>query len=278
MGRRFVVQDEEKGGDAGGGAGGAPQGDQGFHTMLQNPELRSWAQQRGWKDPDSVVESFRNAEKLLGAPKDRVMVLPDSPDSPDWAAVHTRLGRPEAPEKYEFELAGAYDEAFLNGFRQTAFEAGLPASAASKVAKWWESYVDGIVAEQERTAQEATEAELGKLRAEWGARFEESSKAAESAAGKVGLSPDQWKAIEGAIGPMAARKAFGLIASRVLEGGPPLKDDGGGSGFGGTPEAARMMLDQLEGDTAFMAKYLGGDRAALKRMSDLRAAAYPDEA
>jgi hypothetical protein len=243
---------------------------QSFHTLVKDPNLQTWAQQRGWKDPDAVVQSFQNAEKLLGAPRDRLMVLPEGDDAAAWDPVYTRLGRPESADKYDIALKGPYDDGFLTAAKTAFHSNGLNGRQATGMAQWWESYIDGVVQAQDQATQQRFEEESAQLRHQWGEKYDEHNAAAEAAAKKLGLGEDDFKAIESALGPLKARTMMGVIASKVLDPSQDFGSKGQPTGWRMTPESAGAQIKALEMDSDFMGKYLRGDRSALQRMSELQ--------
>ena len=61
-------------------------------------EMKGYVQNKGFKDPSAVVESYRNFEKLMGVPQDRMIKLPEkAEDKAAWDSIYNRLGRPEKP-------------------------------------------------------------------------------------------------------------------------------------------------------------------------------------
>ena len=85
-----------------------------------------------WQDPDSVIESYVNLEKLFGADKaGRTIVIPkDENDQEGLKAFRAKIGVPEAPEAYELG-----DTNFAKAASSWFLETGVPKSAAQALAK-----------------------------------------------------------------------------------------------------------------------------------------------
>src|SRR5690606_18358521 len=59
-------------------------------------DLKGFVQNKGFKDPASVLDSYRNLEKLMGTPKERLLRLPENMDDANaMGEIYTRLGRPQ---------------------------------------------------------------------------------------------------------------------------------------------------------------------------------------
>src|SRR3546814_9253232 len=57
-----------------------------------------------WKAPADVIESYRNAEKLIGSDPSSILRLPGAAATDDeWAGVYDRLDRPAKAEDYRIE-------------------------------------------------------------------------------------------------------------------------------------------------------------------------------
>lgn len=249
----------------GGGTGGA------WFDSIPDAELKGFAQTKGWKDPASVVDGYRNLEKLIGAPKERVLKLPEKPDDPGWGEVWGKLGRPEKPESYELPIPeGHGDPEFAKGIAEVMHKHGVPKGAAHALAEFNNNYVKNLIETHQREQQQKSAAELSQLKSEWGPKFDENAELSKRAAREFGVSAEQAQALEGALGTAGMLKLFNAIGSRLAEP-KPLEAGGGdgGSGFGLTPEAAKARIGQLRNDREWTGKYLAGDVNARQEMERL---------
>ena len=73
-------------------------------TTGLNDDLRSYVQNKGFKDTAAVVESYRNFKKLHGVPQDRILKLPENLDTPEGRAISERLGAPKDAKDYSINL------------------------------------------------------------------------------------------------------------------------------------------------------------------------------
>lgn len=247
------------------GTGTAPAGGE-WHAGIADAELRGYVQTKGWKDPASLADSYRNLEKLQGVPQDRLLKLPEKPDDPAWDTVHTKLGRPEKPELYE--LKG--DEAMVKRMSAAMHKAGVPKSAAQALNAEWDAYVNELIATDTAERQQKDAADLAALRGEWGGDFEKNSELGRRAGREFGLSAEQFNAISGALGSGATLKLFAAIGGKLGEAGPfDPNGSGGNGGFGMTKEAAQARITALKADKDWTASYLNGDAAKRAEMDRL---------
>lgn len=265
------------GGAAGGnGEGGAAGGNTPFYDGFSNAELKGWVQNKGFENPERLAESYLNLEKLMGHDKaGRTVVLPKDDATPEErAAFFAKLGRPDKPEGYEMPKDGDAD--FAKWAQGTFHELGLtPAQAKGLVEKWGQFHTG--VAETQTAAQTArfTE-ETNALKKEWGAAFDDKCKIVDRACTEFGFTQDDLTAMRGYFGPAKAMKLLESIGSRLGEAG--YVDGERKHGFDGamTPAQAQAKIQELRGDTGFIAKYTSGDTEARAKMEQLHKWAYPE--
>lgn len=216
-------------------------------------EFRDWVQNKGFKDPISALESYHNAEKLLGAPAEQVIKLPKADDAQAWEGVWNKLGRPDKPEAYELPVPvgedGKPNEAdvkfsqFVSGIFH---KAGVPKSMAQAIAQQVNEYsAQQAQAYRQQLEQQATQ-ELNALKQEWGAEYDKNAEFARrglAAYGKkAGLDNDDLATLENALGTAKMLKLFVELGQTTQEHG-----FGGGSdqGVSLTPAQAKAKLDEL---------------------------------
>lgn len=137
---------------AGGGAG--QQG--GTKSWLETlpEEIKSDPSLAVFKTPEELAKSFIHAQKMIGADK---VVIPGEKSLPqDWENFYKKIGRPEAPEKYELpKLEGVeVEESMSKGFREAAFKAGLTPKQVADIFSWYGKDAKALV-ESRSAAEEA---------------------------------------------------------------------------------------------------------------------------
>lgn len=241
-------------------------------TTGLNDDLKGYVQNKGFKDPGMALESYRNLEKLLGAPKERLLRLPEKDDAPEWGEVYGRLGRPEKAEDYKIQG----DPDFVKWAQGTFHESGLSAKQAQALTEKYNKYVEGLQTQQQQNYEAKIQQEDAALKKEWGAAFDQNVNLAKSAAKTLGISGEQIDALEKAMGFAGVMKFMHGLGAKV---GEDAFVSGGNksSGFGAlTPEAAMNRLTALKNDPTFVSKYIAGDAQARAEMEKLHRYAYPE--
>lgn len=240
-------------------------------------DLKGYVQNKGFKDPAMVLDSYRNLEKLVGAPKDRLVKLPEkADDQAGWNEVFMKLGRPGTAKDYKIPMPEkGGDEAFANSAKEMFYEAGLSQSQAEKVATKWNAYVAGTEQERFQAQQVKNQGEETTLKKEWGAAFDQNVNIGKKAAATFGLDGATIDKLESVLGFSGTVKLMHNIGSKLGEDGFVT---GGRANFGGalTPEQAKNKIYQLRSDGDFVKRYAQGDKAALDEMTKLHGFAYPD--
>lgn len=239
-------------------------------------DLKGYVQNKGWKDPAAVVDSYRNAEKLLGVPADQVLKLPKSDAPPEaWNDMWAKLGRPEDPSGYGFKAPEGGDPSFSEWAGKTFHELGMPKAMAEQLAAKYDEF-GAAMQQQAQEAQAAkVESEAAALKLKWGAAHDQNTRMAAQAAQNMGLDADTIDALESSMGFAKVMELFHNLGSKMGES--DFVSNGSNAGFGAlSPEAARSKIAELKADKEWTNRYLSGDRAAREEMSKLHKWAYPE--
>lgn len=245
---------------------------------FQNAEVKSFAQAKGWEGPEQAIDSYRNLEKLAGVPAERLLKLPEKPDAPEWVDVWGRLGRPAKAEEYGLKVPEGSDPEFAKAASGWFHEAGIPKGAAAKLNEKWNAYMDGLIKAEDVRVKQKMDAEMGTLKSEWGQEFDARSELGRRSGREFGVTEDQFKAIEGAIGTAATMKMFHSIGTKLAEPKNLESDQGQGTSFGMTPEQAKQRIVALQGDKDWIGRYLAGGKNESAEMTRLQQAAYQEKA
>jgi hypothetical protein len=237
-----------------------------------NDDLKGYVQNKGFKDPSVLADSYRNLEKLIGAPQDKILKLPaDMKDQAAMAEIFNKLGRPGKPEDYKLNLPEGSGEEFGKWARGTFHELGLTASQAEALSTKWNE----LQAAQAQSQTGATEATFNQqreaLKKEWGAAYEQNAKIVDKAAQALGVDAQTLDALKASMGVDKAMKFLHSIGTKVVEDAFVSGKDG--NQFGAmTPEAARSRIAQLQSDPDFSSRYLRGgatERAEMDRLHQM---------
>lgn len=236
-------------------------------------DTKGYIQNKGFKDPGSVIESYRNFEKLMGAPKERILKVPEkAEDVEGWNGIYQKLGRPEKPEGYKFEMK---DQEFGKWAQGTFHELGLSESQAAKLVGKWNEYANGVSTKQQESYANKISQEGEALKKEWGAAYDQNIAQAKRAVQGLGLDGEKIDALEKVMGFAGVMKFVHSLGTKLGEDSFVSGDSKSG-GFGAmTPEAAMNRINAIKADKSFVEKYLAGDLAARQEMERLHKFAYP---
>lgn len=145
------------------------------------PELGQLVEQKGWRQPSDVLNSYRHLERLVGA--ERLAVPAADSDPAQWSALWDRLGRPKDPGGYELKApeSGSYDSATADWFRETAHELGLTAKQAAALHDGFLARFPAVEVATPNDNAAASPMPEESLRDLWGRKYESNMAAARRA-------------------------------------------------------------------------------------------------
>ena len=179
---------------------------------------------------DDLVKSYLHAQKLVGTNK--IPVPNKHSTDEDWNEVFKKLGAPENPEGYKYNLKDQeLDNKQVSEFNKTAHKLGLLPKQAEGLIKFYNELNSNITADQEDQAAQAqlnTETELKK---EYGPQFskrlDQAKKLAESTLGQDFLENTFLKDGSRLGDNLNVIKAFSNLADKLSED-EIIKGDGTG--------------------------------------------------
>ena len=135
-------------------------------------DLRVEPSLRNFTDPASLAKSYVHAQRMIGA--DKIPLPGKSATDEDWANVWSRLGRPQAPSEYELKFENPiFADNELEGFKQSAFEAGLNNRQVERMAKFLDEAVSGARSSRSEVTEKAVYEAEQELRQEFGQAFDQ---------------------------------------------------------------------------------------------------------
>ena len=149
----------------------APAAPVGFLDSLPD-DLRMEPSLRNFTDSASLAKSYVHAHRMIGA--DKIPLPGKTATDEDWANVWAKLGRPQSPSEYEVKFENpVFAESEMEGFRKSAFEAGLNNRQVERMAKFLEETVSGASSSRSEMAEKAVYEAEQELRQEFGQAFEQ---------------------------------------------------------------------------------------------------------
>jgi hypothetical protein len=253
---------------------------QAWHSSFDH-ETSGWLENRGLTKLDEkaaipeLVKGFRNAEKFVGTPADKLVKIPnwDTADKVELDQVYNKLGRPADPKDYGLKVPEGEGREFADWAQGLFHEAGLSTRQASKIAEKWNEYI-GSAKEGDTTAkQESLKTQEAGLRQEWGDAFDKYDTIAANAISSLGIKDNQLAALRDSLGFDGAMKMFASIGEKM---GEAEFHTGERSNSGPmTPQQAVAKLTQLQQDKEWVNKYFAGNAEAKAEMSRLQSIAFP---
>jgi hypothetical protein len=241
-----------------------------------SPELKDFVTTKDFKEPGAIVQSYRDLEKTMGVPKERLLKLPEKADAPEWNDIYGKLGRPEKADGYKIPLPQGDKGEFAKVAAPWFHEAGLSQRQAEKLATRWNEYATAQQQQAAKGSAETAKAAEGELRQKWGAAFDQNLALADHAAEKLGIDDATALGLKQAMGATKAVEFLHSLASKIGEA--DFTTGSGPRGFGNkmTPDQANARIQSLKQDEEFGRKLSIGNVDAVKEWTDLHMMANPD--
>jgi hypothetical protein len=225
-----------------------------------SPEDKTYAESKGWKadtPPDALFNSYKNLEKVWGADKaGRTLTLPkDASDTAALDAIYDKLGRPADPTGYEIALPEGAPTEFADKAKGWFHKAGLSTTQAKAVTEAYQA----LELEQAQALEQRDVTDKAALEKEWGADYTQKVEIAKRGIAAAGLSEEEVRNLELALGPARATKMLEFYGRNYVEG-QPLNGGQPPGGFGSlNPAQAQAKVNELYGDANFMQRYNNPD-------------------
>ena len=139
---------------------------------------------------DALAKSYINATKMIG--QDKIVIPTKNSGQETWDEAYAKLGRPESPEKYTFDVKSDVvnmDEGAIKSFAEQSHKLGLNNKQAEGILDFYKNNMEGTAQQAKidtETAQSKAEQEL---RQEWGRDFDGKVKQA-GALAKANINPE----------------------------------------------------------------------------------------
>ena len=139
---------------------------------------------------DALAKSYINATKMIG--QDKIVIPTKNSTEEAWDEAYIKLGRPESPDKYSFDVKSdvvTMDEGAIKSFAEQSHKLGLNNKQAAGILDFYKNNMEGSAQQAKidtETAQSQAEQEL---RQEWGRDFDGKVKQA-GALAKANINPE----------------------------------------------------------------------------------------
>lgn len=254
----------------GAGAGNASTNAAGDWISALPEEMRGFVQTKAFGTPADAILSYQNLEKLMGGSPDKLIKLADNWDKDPaiQGEIFSKLGKPLKADDYQVEIPTENGSKEMADWAKGVFhEANLTKAQAQVVSAKWNDYMKNQSATVAASSEKAVEAEMGALKKEWGAAYDQSVKQAQAAYREFGLTQEAVSKMQGALGFSETMKFLQRVGSKVGEDGFTTGNSGNSGAM--TPESASHQIKSYMADKNFANKYLSGDMEARKIMDRL---------
>lgn len=245
-------------------------------TDSLSADLKNYVDNKGFKDPGAVLESYINLEKLRGVPQDRLLKMPETSDDPQWAEVYSKLGKPDTPEGYGLSVPEGEDSTVMDWAKDAFHKNNLSVDQAQNVIESFRQMAENQQSAELEAYNQGLQKQEMDLKKEWGQAYHQNIANAQAAVKEFGLPSEAIDAMEKAIGFDGVMKFMNSIGERIGEG-KYHAGTGDGQGFGNgvlTPERARAEINKLKQDNTFVQKWQAGDIDSRRKMEELHQMAY----
>jgi hypothetical protein len=246
-----------------------------------DPETSGWLENRGLTKLDEkaaipeLVKGFRNAEKFVGTPADKLVKIPnwDTADKVELDQVYNKLGRPADPKDYGLKVPEGESGELADWAKDVFYDAGMSTRQVNKVYEKWNEFVQAQRQNEQSVKQKAIEDQKASLLQEWGDAHDKYDALATNAIEALGTSKEDLMKMLDTWGYEKTMKHYAAIGEKT---GEAEFHTGERSNSGPmTPQQAVAKLTQLQQDQEWVNKYFAGNAEAKAEMSRLQSIAYP---
>ena len=139
---------------------------------------------------DALAKSYINATKMIG--QDKIVIPTKNSTEETWEEAYTKLGRPESPDKYSFDVKSdvvTMDEGAIKSFAEQSHKLGLNNKQAAGILDFYKNNMEGSAQQAKIDTETAQSQAEQQLRQEWGRDFEGKVKQA-GALAKANINPE----------------------------------------------------------------------------------------
>lgn len=124
------------------------------------------------KDIPTLVKSYINAQKMIGA--DKLPIPGKDATEAEWTEAFHKLGNPRSLEEYKVELAkdASIEKEFVDKFKVQAHKLGVLPKQAQAMVEWFDALNKATYSDADKAHTNKLNADMAALRQEWGSAFD----------------------------------------------------------------------------------------------------------
>jgi hypothetical protein len=144
-------------------------------------EFRNDPAMKAIADLQSLAKSYLHSQKMIGA--DKVQVPGKHATKEDWRAYFHKAGLPNNVTDYKLELPkdAGFDEKFVSGLREKAFEVGIPPNQMNELMGWYASENKTALEFMDSEYKQKVQEGFSGLKQEWGQAYNQNLETAKRA-------------------------------------------------------------------------------------------------
>ena len=152
-----------------------------FQSLIPT-EYKNEKALQNFQDMDGFVKSYLHSQKLVGS--DKIPVPNKFATDEDWNEVYKRLGKPESPDGYKYNLPkeSKLDDDSLKAFSATAHQLGLLPKQAEGIINYYNELANASEVDTNAKAETARTESEKTLRKEYGSAYKHRIHAAKNLA------------------------------------------------------------------------------------------------
>ena len=144
--------------------------DNSWQSRYLPDDLKENATLQKFKDVGGLSSSYLSMQEMLGS---RVKMPTEESSDEERSDFYNKLGRPEAPDKYELQIDERFsqnpaDQQKINDFREQAFKQGFTNTQAQKAVDFYTDMINGSIIDQDAVMGQARITAETALKKEWG--------------------------------------------------------------------------------------------------------------
>jgi len=221
---------------------------------IQEEPVRELISQKAYKTPADLALAYHSLNKTFSG--NHVLLPGENADEATMNDFFTKLGRPDAAEKYDIKLPenAEVDEGLLQFGKSIAFKLGLPPKMAQTMVDTWQQFATENNEQIAKAEREYNDTQVAEVKTKWGGEFDKNVAAGNRVTKALGLEAATLTAIEKSMGAAPLLDLLARIGRASDEG--KLTAGGSGGGTAENPQNAAAEIARLQGDGDFQKKYL----------------------
>ena len=238
-----------------------------WYGKFGNPDLRGFAELKGWQSPEDAVSSVANLEKIIDAEKaGKTLVMPDFNNPDEVNKFFDKLGRPANVKDYDIKAPEGDTSGFADAMAQVMHEKGLTKEQAQSLYGKYNEVAQAAAERQAQARLQQSENEMKSLFNEWGINKDANVELTRRVTNALGLDTNTLDGLESALGSKGLMNLLHKIGNGM---GEERFAGNAATPLAMSKEGAGAKIQQLMADQDFTKRLMAGDSKAKNEWSML---------